>query len=247
MLMRARFRLSLPFVLSLCLASMAALAAVSCGGPNEADIETITGQPPDTGATPVALSERTDVSRISFQAGTQDIELEMFDLNGFCIINATTSIIALAGDFEGRPVPAGTPIAFFLERGRGLLDRDVLTDDAGEAEVTFHSLCPSNAADLITIVAAVRGSEPFTDLNSNGRWDKDEPFVDLPREAFLDANHNGVYEPELDEYLIWDANHNRLFDPGGNGRYDVDNIITATAVIIPVQQSEPTPTPDTGG
>lgn len=221
--------------------AVAVMMAGGCGGPIAEDVASITGEPVPTAAV-VALGSRTDISRISFQAGTEDLELEMFDEQGRCLINATTAIVALAGDVRGHPVAAGTPIAVFIERGRGVIEGQVLTDEAGLAEATFHSLCPANAFDPITILLAARGAEPFTDLNSNGRYDAGEPFVDLDVEAFLDANFNGVLEPELDEYLVWDPNRNGAFDPGGNGRYDTDTIIVARALILPTFKSSSTAT-----
>ena len=227
-----------------------ALWLAGCGGPNQADVASILGsggvtpaaEPSPTSA-PSALSGPTSASRISFQAGSQ-IELEMFDEAGRCIINVTDDIIALVGDYRGQAVPAGTPIAFFVASGRGIIQSQALTDDTGVAKATFRSLCPENAQDVIEIIAAVRGAEPFVDLNSNGRRDASEPFTDLESEAFLDANANGVYEPQLGEYMIWDPNHNGRFDAGGNGNYDTDAIIVASAVIIPTMKpTTPSPTP----
>lgn len=221
----------------------------ACGGANEEDVALITGTPvtdPDPSPTTPAgaLGTVTSTSRISFQAGAQ-IELEMFDELGRCLLNVTNEVLALAGDFRGRAVPAGTIVAFFVANGRGIIERQAETDSTGIATATFRSLCPSNARDPIITVAAVRGAEPFTDLNSNSRRDANEPFTDLDREAFLDANRDGVYQPSLGEYLIWDPNNNGRYDAGGNGVYDTDNIIVDEAFILPVQKGR-TPTPTIG-
>lgn len=229
-----------------------AVCLAGCGGPNEADVASIvggetSGEPSPTSPTspPSALGGPTSASRISFQAGSS-VEVEMFDEVGRCIINVDDEIIALVGDFRGQAVPAGTPIAFFIASGRGIIEGQALTDETGVAEATFRSLCPSNASEWIEMLAAVRGAEPFTDLNSNGRRDANEPFTDLEREAFLDANANGAFEPELNEYMIWDPNRNGRFDAGGNGIYDTDTIIAARAVIIPIRKSA-SPGPGTPG
>src|SRR5262245_61012538 len=88
------------------LAHIAILAAVlGCGGPIEEDVALITGKEPGPTPVPAALSQTTRISQISFQAGTGNILLELFDKNGFCFLNKTTDILALAGDFRGRPVP----------------------------------------------------------------------------------------------------------------------------------------------
>src|SRR5205807_258791 len=114
---------------------------------------------------------------------------------GECLVNKTTEVAALVGDFQGHPVP-NVRVSFFVARGRGILDAEAVTDINGQAKATFHSLCPANAAEQIVMVALVRGQEPFTDLNSNGVHDVNEPFVDLPTESFLDANQDGIFEPD---------------------------------------------------
>jgi len=227
-----------------------ALAVAGCGGANEEDVAQIIGTPAGRRtATPTvpagALGGVTAASRISFQAGSK-IDLEMFDEQGRCLLNVTDEILALVGDYRGRAVPAGTLIGFFVASGRGIIESQAATDSSGIATATFRSLCPSNARDPIITVAAVRGAEPFVDLNSNGRRDANEPFTDLPREAFLDANQDGAFQPELGEYMIWDPNNNGRFDAGGNGSYDLDNIIVDEALILP-QQKASTPGPETPG
>jgi len=186
---------------------------------------------------------RTSISSISFAQGVP-YRFEMFDENRNCIVNATGDVVVLAGDFNGRPAPPQTAIGLFLERGRGLLVDQALTDGGGVATTEVRSLCPdgdelTEPADLpITVVAAVRGQEPFTDLNSNGRYDLGEPFVDLPNEVFMDANNNGIYEPGNNEYLIYDANDNGAYDPGSNGVYDDDTVIFRTSQMIPWIQGD---------
>lgn len=226
-----------------------ALWVAGCGGANEEDVAQITGTPSvrqtPTRVSPGALGSATSASRINFQAGS-NIDLEMFDEQGRCLLNVTNDIIALAGDYRGRAVPSGTLVAFFIATGRGIIEAQAAIDSSGIAAATFRSLCPSNARDPIIIVAALRGAEPFVDLNSNGRRDSGEPFTDLPREAFLDANRDGSFQPELGEYMIWDPNGNGRFDAGGNGVYDSDTIITDQALILP-QQKGATPGVGTPG
>lgn len=183
--------------------------------------------------TPRPLDQISSASQISFQAGPADVTIPMFDESGRCVVNITRQIASLVGDFRGRPI-GDVRVSFFVESGRGLLDGEVTSDASGVATATFRSLCPANSLDEITVVAALRGQEPFVDLNSNGEYDAGEPFTDLPLDAFLDGNRNGIYEPGLGEYLIWDANGNQTFDPGGNGVYDEDTVIFSEAAMIPV-------------
>lgn len=184
---------------------------------------------------------KTDVSRLNFGSGAE-VKFESYDDSGSCVVNATADIVALAGNFQARPVDAETPVAFFTPRGRGVVVDQGLTDEFGAASVEFHNLCqcdidapvgPVDSAAPIKVVAAARGQEPFTDLNSNGVYDSGEPFTDLPNEVFLDADFDGIYDPQDNEYLIWDANGNQTFDPGGNNVYDNDIVISSDAVMIP--------------
>ncbi|HYD48233.1 MAG TPA: hypothetical protein VEB21_07795, partial [Terriglobales bacterium] len=209
--------------------------------PSQTPVPSVTPIPP-TPTLPPVLSQPSNASRLSYQSGTNDITIEMFDEAGRCMVNVTRDIVALVGDFRGRPV-TGTEIAFFVESGRGILPERIVTDANGIATAVFRSLCPASSLEEITVVAAVRGSEPFVDLSSNGIWDEGEPFTDLPRDAFLDANRNGVYEPELNEYLIWDADGDGQYDAEGNGEYDSDNIIVAETVLKPVRLGQVDPFP----
>lgn len=187
---------------------------------------------PTVTPTPLPLNVVTLGSQIAFQAGPDDVNIVMFDSSGRCLINVTKDVVALVGDFRGSPL-VNTRVAFFVETGRGIIPNETTTDNAGVATVTFRSLCPVNSLDVISIVAAVRGQEPFVDLNSNARYDAGEPFTDLNREAFMDGNDNGIYEPNLNEFLIFDANGNGQFDAGGNGQWDSDNIITGQTILVP--------------
>lgn len=185
----------------------------------------------------------TNISSLSFQAGPS-FEFEMFDSDGNCIVNEVADLVVLAGDLDGRPVAPGTAVGLFVERGRGLLVEQTLTDADGVATMELRSLCPEASAltdaatSPITVVVAARGREPFADLDNDRQYDAGEPFTDLPREAFLDRNDNGVYEPGLNEFLIYDANGNNAYDPGGNGVYDNDTVIFDTIVLIPWIQGD---------
>ncbi len=74
--------------------------------------------------------------------------------------------------------------------------------------------------NLVSIIAITTGEEAFDDLNNNGQWDADEPFVDLT-EPFVDNNDNGTWD-EGERFV--DANGNGLWD-GKNGTYDASSLI----------------------
>lgn len=73
---------------------------------------------------------------------------------------------------------------------------------------------------LIMILAATTGEEEFTDVNGNGEYDSNEPFVDLA-EPFLDEDDDGIHD--ANEQFI-DANGNFSWD-GPNGQWDSNTII----------------------
>jgi len=74
--------------------------------------------------------------------------------------------------------------------------------------------------------------ESFTDVNQNGRWDQNEPFVDVNGdgffgEPFVDNNNNGVYDADYDYYfpdsMVWNGTDSvYVFDLNGNHVYDGD-------------------------
>ncbi len=73
---------------------------------------------------------------------------------------------------------------------------------------------------LLMILAATTGEEEFTDVNGNGVYDTNEPFVDLA-EPFLDEDDDGMHD--ANEQFI-DANGNFSWD-GPNGQWDSNTII----------------------
>jgi len=61
--------------------------------------------------------------------------------------------------------------------------------------------------------------ESYTDANNNGRWDPAEPFIDYYEDGFFgepfdDVNHNGIFEPFVDNF------DTSTQDINGNGQYD---------------------------
>lgn len=72
---------------------------------------------------------------------------------------------------------------------------------------------------VVTLLAAVKVQEDFTDFNGNGRYDEDEPFVDEP-EPFVDVDDDAVFTVGVDRTIpALDVNGNGEWD-NGNGVYD---------------------------
>lgn len=74
--------------------------------------------------------------------------------------------------------------------------------------------------NLVSMIAVTSGDEAFDDNNNNGKWDPNEPFVDLT-EPFVDSNDNGTWDPG--ERFV-DVNGNGTWD-GKNGKYDANTLI----------------------
>lgn len=81
---------------------------------------------------------------------------------------------------------------------------------------------------VVTLLAIARGSEAWTDLNSNGVRDDSEPFTDTD-EPFLDVDDDGVYTPGVDEYF--DSNGDGSWTEK-NGQHDADTFIGAVTKVI---------------
>lgn len=88
---------------------------------------------------------------------------------------------------------------------------------------------------VVSLLAIVRGSEAWTDLNDNGERDENEPFTDIG-EPVLDVDDDGIYTAGVDEYF--DANQNGEYD-GPNGTYDADTYIGAQTKIVWTGPLEP--------
>lgn len=173
-------------------------------------------------------------ARINFQAAAQDAFLELVSEEGLCLVNQTTGISVVVGDQKGRPIENAS-VEFHVEEGRGLLPASARTDDTGTASVTFQSICAPNFGEVITLLAITRGAEPFSDLNSNGRFDGGESYLDRNGnlrydggEPFTDGNRNGRHD---DGEPFRDLNANGLLDgeafadSNGNGTLDGEPFI----------------------
>jgi hypothetical protein len=106
-----------------------------------------------------------------------------------------TLTMSMADDF-GNPVVDNTAVSFWTEGGR--IGASCLTLD-GSCSVKWFSQEFRPADGRITILAFSSGNENFTDVDSNGRYNRVvtsgalEPVSNLG-EAFLDVNENNSYE-----------------------------------------------------
>lgn len=140
-------------------------------------------------------------------------------------------------DAQGRSLPH-TPVEYYVEAGR-IEDVPARGDEPRKisyvvdptptrlpkdvqpigSETAYEDGNHNPRDGLVTVLAVVRGEEPYTDLNGNGRFDPDaDRFQDLG-EPFLDVNDDGVYDPFVDPALCCDHNGNGKVD-GPNGKWD---------------------------
>ncbi len=114
--------------------------------------------------------------------------------------------------------PDGMPVEIVLPDGPGPDEIVQTVRVSTSANVANLVLAGSPAIELL--------DESFTDANSNGRFDGQEPYVD-------DAPENGQYDSgetftDVNANSVWDANEQpSLVDSNGNGTWD-GTVVTVT-------------------
>lgn len=143
------------------------------------------------------------------------------------IFGSQVEITAYVADHYQNPVPDGTIVAFEAEGGR--VGGTCSTLD-GSCLAIWHSQDPRPVDGIVTVTARTVGEGDYQDLNSNGLYDIDEPFVAYP-EVYIDANGNGVFDKNADYNTLvnidnigddefgWDENTPNFFEEF----FDFDN------------------------
>ena len=167
------------------------------------------------------------------------------------VINATTDCTLSLKDAQGAPQPAGD-VGFFSEAGT-LSDAGVIgsarhatyvasVGDAPPIDVsplaaeqdytTAVAGVTHNPRDMLaSLLVVVVAQEQFTDLNGNGRYDENEPFID-EAEPFIDVDDDGVFTPGSDIFLpVFDVNGNGQWD-SGNGVWDASTKVGRTTHVL---------------
>jgi hypothetical protein len=180
----------------------------------------------------------------------------------------TSSCTVRLKDRQGNRVGVPTPVGFATEAGA--ISASVLTKafdfnnptdpNEGSVTVTFSSdmgngfrpvVSPPLAADptqfpkprlaepfsgrrnprnqLVTIIAMVRGEEAFIDANHNGKYDPGELFVDQG-DPFVDSNDNDIWDSATE--LRFCGGANCAVYNGPNGVWDSDRTIWAPTWVV---------------
>jgi hypothetical protein len=169
------------------------------------------------------------------------------DRDGAILPHAPLRLFAEAGELIDLPAAASAPRGVFY-----LAPSPVTRYPADVAPLPLEAPYARDGAGLIpgaeeqnprdglvTLLAVVRGDEAFDDLDGDGRWTADEPFVD-EGEPFLDVDDDGVHDPAIDGPACCDRNGNGEVD-GPNGTWDGDVWLGRAAHLLwtgPVDESD---------
>jgi hypothetical protein len=113
---------------------------------------------------------------------------------------------------------------------------------AAEPSRTVGTFVYNPRDQLVTIIAMVRGEEAFVDANHNGVYDLGELFVDQG-DPYVDANDNNVYDALTEQRFCGGATCATYNGP--NGIWDADRTIWAPTWVVftgvPFAQASSTP------
>jgi hypothetical protein len=142
----------------------------------------------------------------SLSQGTRNIE-------GYSIDGTTNTYQIIAADRNGNPVPNGTSINFVTEGGQvEAIKQTQLVGGIARTAANFVSSEPRPVDGRVTVTVYALGEESFIDLDGNNVYDADEPFQDLGN-IFKDRNFNGVFNPEVDEFVPLAVNNTSVCSP----------------------------------
>jgi hypothetical protein len=166
----------------------------------------------DENGEPTGELMSTQSNPIGMKTGLPDqnsfsLSADIFNPQGWDVNGARVNITAHLADHYQNPVPDGTVVAFAAEGGS--VEGTCETFNGG-CSVAWKSQNPRPVDGIVTVVARTVGEGDFQDLNSNGLYDIDEPFISYA-EVFIDANGSRVFDKEA----IYNANVN-IDGTGGN-------------------------------
>jgi hypothetical protein len=196
-------------------------ALVACGG----------GDDTAAAAAEEAVAEETGTDEVIIETAS-DVVTTLADVNGFNIVanirnprtdfyGTEVEVTAFVKDHSNNWVDDGTVVTFVADDHGGIPNQCATI--AGRCSVTWvsagdrsvgHSGIPVDRSDdyYVTIMGRTIGEDSFIDKDGDSKFDVNEVFM-TQSEPFLDANDDGVYNPEIDEFdERMDFNGNGLFD-----------------------------------
>lgn len=167
---------------------------------------------PQTNRSFQAQSEQVSLSTGIPDQDSVSLSASRLSIDGTCDGESTDINIRLADRFNN-PVPDGTAVSFISSGG--LVRPQCFTEDS-VCTVELRVQNPRPANGRVVVLATALGEESFVDRNGNGFFDGNDLLTTDLAEPFLDANENGVRDP--DERII-DTNGDGQFSPP-NQRFD---------------------------
>ena len=146
------------------------------------------------------LKSQSNTLTITTGLPTQDffsLSVVTYNVEGWNYDGETTSIMIIASDRLGNPVPNGTAINFVTEGAH--IDNSSVSGYAvcetlgGVCSVTFRSAELRPANGRVTVLAYAIGEKSFADADIDNSYDSGETFYDIG-DPYIDANENFVWD-----------------------------------------------------
>lgn len=141
-----------------------------------------------------ALTTQSNTLTITTGLPTQNffsLSVQTSNIEGWNYDGTTSSLMIIASDRLGNPVPDGTAVNFITE-GAQITPASCATS-GGTCSVDFKSAEQKPADGRVTILAYAIGEKSFLDPNSSNSYDAGETFYDIG-DPYIDANENGVWD-----------------------------------------------------
>jgi hypothetical protein len=133
------------------------------------------------------------------------------------------------------PGEGSVTVTFSSDFGNGFMPVDTTPLAASAGQFPFARVAePSSGAfnprdQFVTIIAMVRGEEAFVDANHNGAYDPGELFVD-EGDPYIDSNDNNQYDSATEVRFCEAANCSSYHGP--NGVWDANTTIWAPTWVV---------------
>jgi hypothetical protein len=133
------------------------------------------------------------------------------------------------------PGEGSVTVTFSSDFGNGFMPVDTTPLAASAAQYPFPRLAePASSSfnprdQFVTLIAMVRGEEAFVDANHNGAYDPGELFVD-EGDPYIDSNDNNQYDSATEVRFCEAANCSSYHGP--NGVWDANTTIWAPTWVV---------------